>query len=139
MREIEFRGKASKNAYPLVAQGYASENEWLHGCLVFDGDGGPPMINVLKGAYDGDVVFVHPETVGQFTGFRDKNDTKIFEGDVIRTPEQDTGATFRSVHWVNSIASFGPFCFQLFSVAECEVVGNIHDSPALQEVTCNLV
>lgn len=117
MREILFRGKA--------------RTEWVYGDLRHLNDG---RVAVRK---DGEIYpyEVIPETVGQFTGFLDKNGKKIFEGDVVN--DKQSGYDY-FIKWFPEYA-----CFSLanrnghmeFGCDELEiflndlvVVGNIHDN-----------
>ena len=72
------------------------------------------------------------DDISQFTGLTDKNDTKIFEGDIVKA---DNGHISEVVFWK------GLFCL----ICRCHgthkallndnviVIGNIHDNPELLE------
>jgi hypothetical protein len=72
-----------------------------------------------------------PETVGEHTGLKDKNGSRIFEGDIVMVRDGENHRIM-SVMFIN-----GSFCFTgcrniyapLVSSGKLEVVGNIHDTP----------
>lgn len=116
MREILFRGKLRDGRW---AEGNLEVKKYFV-CIITPDD--TPL-----GCYGQ----VDPDTVGQYTGLTDKNGTKIFEGDVVRLEDGETGAViFRDAGFAldNSGCSF---CVS----SQCErlVIGNIHDNPELLE------
>ena len=79
------------------------------------------------------------DTVGQYTGLKDKNGKRIFEGDICRNTR--TGEIV-SVKWHGTMAGYvwnkrraDGFLFdfgELFRACDkYEVIGNIHDNPEL--------
>lgn len=126
-REIKFRGKCTDNG------------EWVAGSLLQD-DYGNCMI---VGFIDHHEIWysVSPETVGQFTGLRDRNGEDIYEGDILHIGSSKKG---KPVAYSNEYAAFGiqypdrdffPFAHDLQDISETcyEVIGNIHDNPELMK------
>ena len=72
---------------------------------------------------------VIPETVGRFTGLKDNNNEKIFEGDILKISAGSSeyvktvefyGGAFRLKGEKNTLASY--CCHRIV-----EIIGNIHD------------
>ena len=71
-REILFRGKGNPEY---------NDGDWYYGYLIFDGED----YQIVEPKYGSFRRTVLKETVGEFTGMTDKNGTKIFEGDIVKT------------------------------------------------------
>jgi len=120
MREILFRGKR------LV------DGEWIVGYFVVTG-----RYSAIKPK--GEVYYgVDPSTVGQFTGLTDKNDKRIFEGDILRIggkslphwlDEGDIKAVEYNEGAFSPLCDYDSDCGMFVESSECEVIGNIHDNP----------
>lgn len=115
MREILFRGKRTDT------------KEWIEG-IVFPHDNNK-ITMLSQHSMDGILVGdeVDPETVGQFTGLTDKNDKKIFEGDII----EHEGNRY-SINYLPYYARFSAVkpnnVFCVFAYQRGEVIGNIYDN-----------
>lgn len=135
MREILFRGKSRDNG------------EWIEGYYVhypdevYDGKDDYDFIvmtrDVISLGKPSPFVRAIPETVGQFTGFVDKNGKKIFEGDIITigSSKAGVGVRFGNRGWECYTDEFGPYWgHYLAKEMTYEIIGNIHDNPELVEV-----
>lgn len=151
MREILFRGKPiHKEDYTLYEKLYKSDvfkDGFVYGSLVVINDThyicigvAGVSINSLINNATVTLVEVIPETVGQFTGSKDKKRNKIFEGDIIERFWLGKKYIYR-IDYDKYIASFiGKDIYGLnfttfdYDACEFEVIGNIYDNPELLEV-----
>ena len=140
MREIIFRGKRLDNG------------EWVEGYFV-----NLWMINYQKHqpiitdnnavSYD-----VDPSTISQYTGLKDKNGKRIFDGDILHIAKiaDALGGYYRPpldyhvnvvVKWDLCAWMWETLCEDkryisfpnAWSHYECEIIGNVHDNPELLE------
>lgn len=121
MREILFRGKRVDNG------------EWVVGDLLQWHD---DYCQIVRTDNRGGKFIAAPETIGQYTGLKDANGNKIFEGDIVKDQEirlfgkvvfskaeNDTGYMIEDV--VYGLQNYNGFW-------NCvEILGNIHDNPEM--------
>ena len=140
MREHLYQGKRKDNG------------EWVQGDLIHR-QIWASLLCIIRVSDDGfdnyEEYEVDPETVSEFTGLRDKNGKRIFEGDIINYEDGDPSdyeyhdGTIMNVGEI--IFCDGKFCFtNAVSVTmddllcennmlDCEVIGNKWDNPELLE------
>ena len=143
MREILFRGKADGGCcwvyghYAVLNDGYRPD--WKRHYIL----SGELRYNDQYGAEDIRKVEIDPKTLGQYTGLKDKNGKRIFEGDIVRARlEEGVHAGFE---WPLMRIEYRDAAFTLVDKlgrAFCtmaalapnvglEVLGNVHDDPEL--------
>lgn len=121
-REIKFRGKSIADI---------DRGEWVYGYL-FNVEGEVAYI------WNGVPHEVAADTVGQYTGLKDRNGKEIWEGDIIvqqgysgmrpMLVRFDSGAFITGSHKGSSTPK-RPMLIQ----PRCKIIGNIHDNPELLE------
>ncbi len=117
MREIKFRGYNEESKKWIY--GYYVKFDDLHFII-------PKNSKLSEFPTDSDMVVV-PESIGQFTGLKDKNEIEIYEGDIVDWPNYE-GRLLYFVEFLNG--RFGlnlsrdGFGLDLEISKKCEVIGN---------------
>lgn len=128
-REIKFRGKSIHNG------------EWLYGYFVKDPKNESriyykPFEEATSNTYH----FVHPESVGQYTGLKDKNGKEIYEGDIIAYDMHYSSGELINllVKWDNNNCFYRGYFEETaghslnnFSKSHYEILGNIYENKNL--------
>lgn len=138
MKEILFRGKRIDNG------------KWVYGYYFYDSFYNKAYITTgnycmriseeksnhrIINAFE-----VDAKAVGQYTGLKDKNGNKIFEGDIIDFLYRSDGDDYGIVQYDVDETEFG-FVYNLiydglgrhYCSKDIEVIGNIYDNPELLE------
>ncbi|MCD2225526.1 YopX family protein [Listeria cossartiae] len=134
MREIEFRGQNING-------------HWAHGNLAIIKE---KLDRAEIGAYISNsagapfAYQVRPETIGQYTGLKDKNGKKIFEGDIVRNINGEYSYIGivnkdRYTFYIKGVApkdnyDFADVSDTVTGKSSLIVICNIHENPELLEV-----
>lgn len=129
MREITFRGKRVDN------------EEWVYGFLTRMWG----KYHIIDENNENVAYEIIPGTVGQYTGVKDKNGEKVFEGDIVRYEtiarngydgiykvvfEDRNGCGYFGIAYSNIETCF--FCYST-PASQMEVIGNIYDNKEILE------
>ena len=129
MREILFRGKN------------VCDGEWIYGYYAGPA-GGRNNFHEIRDNSDsvGAWIDVDPATVSQYTGLKDKNGQRIFEGDIVdcwsegvnakgTVQQRKDGLWIIYPAWQKTI--MWGICPDEYCNTTVEVIGNVHDNPEL--------
>lgn len=113
MRDLIFRGKRNDNW------------EWLVSDSIIQHPNGVALYDEVAN----DIIYVVPETVGQFTGLTDVNGKNIFEGDIVRCCGDIYAVKFRKGCWVGVFNEEWEFLASITKTSR--IIGNIYDNEDL--------
>lgn len=142
MREIKFRGFSETLNKWVIGVPYFSEGNWW--ILV---DENTKSEDIGTGSY-----FVDKNSIGQYIGLKDKNDTEIYKDDLL---QDDKSRLFQVVEDIRishtgylmcciknksendhiQIGRFYEFYSWLYPDNSLEIIGNIYENPELLKVT----
>lgn len=135
MREYKFRGisvKTGEFVYGLLLKN-GFHRAYITGFGAYEGTAYPfQRMNEL-------VEEAIPETIGQFTGLKDKNGKEIYEGDILDNRKYKSVVEFYGCGFSAKIYFGGKSTRQHFDLRgealTSKIVGDIHNNPDLLEVS----
>jgi len=137
MRDIKFRGKRIDGKGWVYGYLVENENDIYRAFIVtsarwdIDENGCTDLLET-------ELYEVIPETIGQYTGLHDKNDKKIYEGDISKVkgfnyPQkvvfEDKSCCFSIISSESDDVYYG--IYEDKGKRPCEIIGNIYDNPEL--------
>lgn len=161
MREFVFRGRPKNEAEYEVLRELCEddcENGFVYGSLVVNRN--KYYICTMALQIRGDIsnyittmIEVFPETVGEYTGLKDKNGKMIFEGDIVKNDwcfikgnsivrfgeykSSDSSNDYQCGHlgfYLEHISDFNKRTVRkdiMYFANKCEIIGNVFDNPEL--------
>lgn len=138
--DILFRAKAINRDPNREYRTNYKNGEWVYGLIttMYD-DRFPNLPAEMKNTDGVDGIEVDHRTIGQYTGLTDKNDTKIFEGDIIQVNYHgdEIGRVYIYYKYAMYLcdAIYGDIDYDTLGMLnanyQLEVIGNVYDNPEM--------
>lgn len=135
MREILFRGQTRRYGEKVTLSGEKIKSNWVYGGI-FPQNGKGDFAIIYQQKPTVEKYPVYADTVGQYTGMKDKNGTKIFEGDIVDFSDRSDGDSYGVIKYDTNETEFAIVYDSIYTglgrqyhSRDIEVIGNIYDNP----------
>ena len=142
MREILFRGQTRRYGEKVNMNGDKLPSNWVYGGI-FPWNNDADFAIIYQQNPTIEKFMVYADTVGQYTGVKDNNGIKIFEGDIIQV-KFEFDDCYQPAVWYENYEVYFDDKYHEWRVKrdsytcslweydqDCVIIGNVYDSPKL--------